>query len=130
MDRSQGCQQMTAAALATLARDYQPRDLAKWFARALGCSIRSGKRYAAHPELFPKTRVEDLLLALEAEDAAAEERRTRRREQFEGIRRELSVHLGLDDGRLPLPRDRMARGSLGGAVGQGRDGLPPPRGSA
>jgi hypothetical protein len=120
--------QTVSAELAAMVHEYWPRFTAKKLARVLGCSIRSGKRYAAHPELFPRSRAEELLAALEAEEAAMEERRIKRQQQLEGVRRELMAQLGLDGPRIPLPRGRMAGRRVGGTVVQGRGRVPPPSG--
>lgn len=112
------------AALAQWAREIVPRDTAKWYARVLGCSIRSGKRYAAHPELFPRSRAEQLLLALEREEAELEARREARREAREAVKREARAALGLDGPRLDMHADRLGAGLAGREAVQGRDVLP------
>jgi hypothetical protein len=121
---SKRCQSVTAMA-ASLAREYAPRHTAKWFARVLGCSVRSGKRYSTHPELFPRSRAEELLAALEAEEAEMERRRAERRAQLEALRNELTANLGMGGARLPLSRPGVAGRRMGGDVGEGRTVLPP-----
>ena len=101
MSWSSRCQSMTVA-LAQWAAEVIPRDRAKWFANALGVSVRTGKRYAAHPELFPRSRAEQLLIALEREEAELEARRALRREAREAVKREVRAELGLDGPRLDV----------------------------
>jgi hypothetical protein len=108
------------AVLAQWAAEIVPRDRAKWFSRVLGCSVRTGKRYAAHPELFPRSRAEQLLIALELEEAELEARRVARRAAREAVKCEIRAELGLDGPRLDMYADRLGLGLAGREGGESR----------
>lgn len=99
-----------SAALAMLAREVVPRHLPKWYARVLGVSVRTGKLYSAHPELFPASRSEQLLIALEREETRLEARRIARAAKREALKREIRAALRLDSAGLDLDRAGIGAG--------------------
>jgi DNA-binding transcriptional MerR regulator len=104
------------AELAAQLPQVLPKNGAKLVARALGVSIRTGKRYINHPELFPRSRVEQLLAFLEEQDREAERRARERREERERLANQFRQAVGLLGPELPGAHDRLPGRDVGGAV--------------
>lgn len=116
--------QKMSAILARQWIELKPRHTAKEFARALGVSVRSGRRYAETPELFPESRAVALLRALEQEEAALEARRAARKLARERVKREIRTALALDDPGPDLSPDGNYGRRASDIVGEGREVLP------
>lgn len=112
---------------AILARQWielNPRHTAKSFARALGVSVRTGKRYTENPELFPESRAVALLVEIERKEQTLESRREERRRQREAVRRETQALMGLDDSSLDLLAGGDGLRLAGGQDGDRRGSVP------
>ena len=101
-----------AAQLPHVVPKHGAKILAQWF----GVSIRTGKRYISHPELFPKSKAERLLAFLEEQDREAERRAKARREERERLADQLRQVMGLSGPGLPGAPDRLSGGDMGSAV--------------
>lgn len=113
-----------SAALAELAREMVPMNTAKFLASVFGYSIRSGKRHAAHPETFPKSRAEELLLHLEEVQRRQEQAIAERRLRLERLRHEISAELAMGQGERRVDRTDGSRQRAGGSAPAGRRLLP------
>lgn len=123
MSWSQRCQRMSATLVEQFI-ELKPKHTAKWFARLLGVSVRTGKRYATHPELFPESRAVELLVAIEREERRLEARREERRMAREAVRREIEAALGVDGPGVDLLAGRDRGGPDLGAPGRMGASLP------
>lgn len=108
MSWSKRCHRMSTTLVEQFC-ELKPKHTAKWFARLLGVSVRTGKRYASNPELFPEARVVELLSAIEREERRLEHRRRKRLLEREAVRREIQAVIGLDRAGMALPTMREGR---------------------
>jgi len=101
-----------AAQIPQVVPKHGAKILAQWF----GVSVRTGKRYISHPELFPRSRVEQLLAFLEEQDREAERRAQERREERERFANQLRQAVGLVGPVIPGAPDRLPGRDMGSAV--------------